>query len=238
MKQREIWKDIQGYDGKYQVSNQGNVRSKRRDGWRLLKQGIGDGRYCQVHLGGNHTPRVHRLVAEAFLDNPDNKPQIDHIDGNPYNNAVSNLRYVSPSQNAANPNTRGRNRGSREEQRKNKMRRIMVQRLERMRQTKRDYVGEDYQVIYDCVRDCYILSFKTDKTFEVNGWLYKIDRRDDLPSTFYTDEYLNADGTIDYAEIWKDMERELNGEVWDEDDDHLIAINEDGEDEIVWLDEG
>lgn len=235
----EIWKDIEGFDGKYQVSNQGRVRSRQKGEWRLLKQGYGDGRYPQVVLskdGKHYTKRVHRLVAEAFIPNPENMPQIDHINGNGWDNQKRNLRYVSPALNALNPNTRGRNRGTREEQRKNKQRRFMAQRLERMRETKRDYVGEDYQVIYDCVRDCYILSFKTDKTFEVNGWLYKIDRRDDLPSTFYTDEYLNADGTIDYAGIWEDMERELNGEVWEEDDGYLVAINEEGEDEIIWLD--
>jgi hypothetical protein len=206
MKQREIWKDIQGYDGKYQVSNQGNVRSKRRDGWRLLKQGIGDGRYCQVHLGGNHTPRVHRLVAEAFLDNPDNKPQIDHIDGNPYNNIATNLRYVSPSQNAANPNTRGRNRGSRAEQRKNKMRRIMVQRLERMRDKETDYICEDFDLVYDCARDCYLFYIK--KTVEVDDWIYTCTLP---PETYYVEDFIR-NGLIDYATMWEAMWRYLESE--------------------------
>lgn len=112
----------------------------------------------------------------------------------------------------------------------------MAQRLERMRRTNRDYVGENYQVIYDCVRECYILLFRS-RTIEIDGWYYTIERNDNLPSTFYIDKYLNSDGTIDYTGIWEDMQRDLNGEVWNEDDDHLIAINEDGEDEIVWLDE-
>lgn len=235
----EIWRNIKGYNGKYQVSNLGNVRSSQGGEWKMLKQGCGDGRYRQVVLMKNGLPttkRVHRLVAEAFLSNPENKPQIDHCDGNAWNNIASNLRYTTGRENLSNPATKGRNRGKREEQRRNKKNRDMIKRLERMRETNKDYFGEDYQVIYDCVRECYILLFKS-RAVEIDGWYYTIERNDNLPSTFYIDEYLNADGTIDYAGIWEDMQRELNGEIWDEDDDHLIAINEDGEDEIVWLGE-
>lgn len=89
----ELWKDIRGYEGLYQVSNFGRVRNNKL---RILKPSIrnNDGRYV-INLrkdGKTKMHRVHRLVAEAFIPNPDNLPQINHKDENPGNNFV----FVNP----------------------------------------------------------------------------------------------------------------------------------------------
>lgn len=101
----EIWKDIEGFNGKYQISNYGNVRSfsKWKNG-ELLKAGLTKTGYYYVNLvkGGRKeivNARVHRLVAIAFIDNPYNLPEVNHIDGNKRNNYVGNLEWVSRESN-------------------------------------------------------------------------------------------------------------------------------------------
>lgn len=101
----EIWKDIKNYEGYYQVSNFGRIKSlkcwngyKYIDKERLLnpyKQETGNNYYRNVVTLTKNKERkqykVHRLVAEAFIDNPNNYPVINHKDGNPLNNNVDNL---------------------------------------------------------------------------------------------------------------------------------------------------
>ena len=105
----QIWKDIEGYKGHYQISNYGNVRSLKKDAF-LMKGGYLKG-YKIISLWKNGTGkmfRVHRLVAAAFIPNPDNKPCIDHIDGDRANNHADNLRWVTAKENSNNynaPNT-------------------------------------------------------------------------------------------------------------------------------------
>lgn len=107
----EIWKDIKGFEQRYQVSNRGQVRSlnyERHGKIQELRFGHGDGRYPQVVLskdGKRYTRRVHRLVAEAFLPNPEGKRYIDHIDTNIENCDASNLRWATAKENANNPIT-------------------------------------------------------------------------------------------------------------------------------------
>lgn len=100
--ENEIWKDIPGYDGYYQVSNFGRVKSLRK----VLKAGLRKG-YLYISLR-NKKFNIHRLVAIAFIPNPGNLPETDHIDGNPLNNNVDNLRWVTRQQNELNPITRKR----------------------------------------------------------------------------------------------------------------------------------
>lgn len=101
----EIWKDIPGYEGLYQVSNFGRVKSLnygRTGVHRILKTQKYPDRYIKVDLRHNGTMRtkhVHRLVAEAFIPNPKNKTDVNHIDGDKHNNAISNLEWCSRSEN-------------------------------------------------------------------------------------------------------------------------------------------
>ena len=97
---KEIWKDINGYEGLYQVSNLGRV--KRITTGRVLKPLNHANGYLMVKLSKNsivYTKTVHRLVAEAFIPNPEHKSEINHIDENKTNNNVSNLEWMTRKEN-------------------------------------------------------------------------------------------------------------------------------------------
>lgn len=101
----EIWKDIQGYEGLYQVSNLGRVKSlnyNRSGKERILKYGTNTQGYLNVCLCVNKQRKmfaVHRLVAETFIANINNLPQVNHIDENKHNNCVSNLEWCTSKYN-------------------------------------------------------------------------------------------------------------------------------------------
>lgn len=111
----EVWKGVLGYEDSYEVSNYGRVKSLsrkmevHRDGEthvryyreRLMSPSI-RARYPNVNLSRDGRPEnflVHRLVAQAFIPNPENKPNVNHIDGDTHNNHVSNLEWVTQSEN-------------------------------------------------------------------------------------------------------------------------------------------
>lgn len=101
----EEWKDIKGYEGLYQLSNYGRVKSLLKEiimkpqlrcnyyRVRLIKEGVGK----------NHS--VNRLVADAFIDNPDSKPEVGHYDCDTHNNKVNNLYWCTHKENLNNPIT-------------------------------------------------------------------------------------------------------------------------------------
>ena len=110
----EVWKDIKGFEGIYQVSNQGEVKSLERKTFnngtkkqniikeKILKKPLDkDGyiRYCLFKNGKRFSLKAYRLVAIEFIDNPQNKSQVNHIDGNKINNSVLNLEWVTPREN-------------------------------------------------------------------------------------------------------------------------------------------
>lgn len=111
----EIWKDIEGYEGKYQVSNEGNIKSidriiitgrgARHYTEHLLSPTVNEAGYYVVNLsveGNTDLKRIHILVAEAFIPNPDNKPEVDHINTIRTDNRVENLRWATSKENSNN----------------------------------------------------------------------------------------------------------------------------------------
>lgn len=100
----EIWKDIPGYGGEYQVSNFGNVRSLKSSSkiriLRKLKSGPDNRLYvCLRKPGERKNYYIHRLVAEAFCQRKDGANVVNHLDYNPYNNYYKNLEWVTQAEN-------------------------------------------------------------------------------------------------------------------------------------------
>ena len=109
---QEIWKPIEGYEFRFSISSLGRVKSRprvnKKTGLSSKKnefyyQRLGKNGYYSVGLWKNNKEKrfsVHRLVALHFIPNPNNKPQVNHIDGNKLNNNASNLEWTTPSENA------------------------------------------------------------------------------------------------------------------------------------------
>ena len=99
---KEVWKNIKGYEGLYQISNLGNVKSFKNKNEKLLKPQADKNGYLRLGLRKENNRKfysIHRLVAQHFIDNPSNKKQVNHIDGDKTNNVVSNLEWVNPVEN-------------------------------------------------------------------------------------------------------------------------------------------
>lgn len=109
----EEWRDIKGYEGLYQISNKGKIKSLERLSpqkhlipEKILNTCHAEAGYVDVSLykdGKRMHKKPHKLVAEAFIPNPDNLPEVDHIDANKDNNCVENLRWVTHKENCIHP---------------------------------------------------------------------------------------------------------------------------------------
>lgn len=99
-KSEEVWKDIDGYEGLYQVSSYGRVRSLHRKGTdgRIISPSYSSSGYLQIHLcknGIQKTYQIHRIVAAHFLENENNLPEVNHKDEVKTNNRAENLEYCT-----------------------------------------------------------------------------------------------------------------------------------------------
>lgn len=114
MRNQEIWKDIKGFEGSYEISNFGNVRSLDRYRYcksktvpnfikgQILKQRLDKDGYPVVNLkskGKSHIKKIHRLVAEAFIENTENKETINHKNGIKTDNRIENLEWATVTEN-------------------------------------------------------------------------------------------------------------------------------------------
>jgi len=103
----EIWKDIPGYKGRYQVSNIGRIKATRNGHERILSGSLdkytGYRSFCLCKDGEIKRFSAHRIVAESFIPNVDNKPEIDHINTVRHDNRAENLRWVTRKENINNP---------------------------------------------------------------------------------------------------------------------------------------
>lgn len=111
----EVWKDAVGYEGHYQISNHGRIKSvdryvtsktgvKRLLKGRIRKTVLAGRDRCYPTIvcsvaGKNKREYIHRLVARAFIENPEGKPEVNHVDGDKENNHVNNLEWVTRSRN-------------------------------------------------------------------------------------------------------------------------------------------
>lgn len=143
----EVWKDVVGYENYYEVSNTGYIRNKNTQ--RILKGNVNKDGYRKVKLGYGTSKEYcyHRVVAQAFIPNPDNKPEINHIDNDRLNNSADNLEWVTHTENVHWANKQGRTKRT-EEWLKNER--------NGNRKKMRPIIGIDEQGVehyYECVSD-------------------------------------------------------------------------------------
>ena len=128
------WKPIKDYEDLYLVSNTGLVKSLHWGKEKLLKQVIRSENYQYYFVGLLKNKKrkyyaVHRLVAQAFIENTNNYTQVDHLDGNKLNNNVSNLEWVTPKENTNRAWKLGLSKYTNE--RKEKLRKIAIEKWEK-----------------------------------------------------------------------------------------------------------
>ncbi len=163
----EIWKDIKDFEGYYQISNLGNVKSLDREmivngGIRKyysksITQSIEKDGYLTVTLWKNSKSksfRVHRLVAEAFIENPNNYEIVNHLDGNKQNNTVGNLEWCTIKENTNHAFRTGL-RKSGEKHRWSKLTEFQVRQIPNLLNQgfSQKYISKLYGVSYSCIKN-------------------------------------------------------------------------------------
>lgn len=149
----EILKPVKGYEGYYEASSLGRIRTLGNNKFKkrlILRQCLGSWGYYVVNLtinGRSAVKLVHRLIAEAFLDNPENKPFVDHINNNKLDNNVSNLRFVTRIENANNVITKERMKKLQTEERFNKQRKTLRDRKRTFAPKTVQLIGENGKVL-------------------------------------------------------------------------------------------
>lgn len=131
MEELEVW--VEGYEGEYSVTNMGNVYSYKYGGKRPLSANVYEtstAKYKSVTLSRDNigtVAYVHRLVAKAFIENPENKAEVNHIDSNKLNNHYENLEWNTPSENITHAWNTGLRKINRDEQKERRTFQLMFE---------------------------------------------------------------------------------------------------------------
>ena len=170
----EQWRPVEGFEGLYEISNFGRVKSLKFDKERILKPGKdGDG-YLSVSLwsdGKRNAFKVHRLVASAFIPNPMGLPEINHRDENPSNNEVGNIEWCSRLYNI-NYGTRTEKVSKPVEASKYEDFREICLRFASIMEAKRN--GYNHGAVSDCCRGCY--HYEGNNKYKNLYWRYDVGR--------------------------------------------------------------
>lgn len=159
----EIWKDIKGYEGYYQVSNMGNVKSLERtvtksDGVvqirkeRIMSKRESTDGYYIAKLNVNNNSKsiaIHRLVAQHFIPNPDNLPEVNHIDTNRKNNRVDNLEWCTHKDNVRYSADKGHYRNNKFGSNNGRARRVSLYNSNHQLIDSFDYIGDCARYMID-----------------------------------------------------------------------------------------
>lgn len=203
----EEWRDVPNYEGLYQVSNLGRVKSFARKYCieRILKTINSSKGYLIVNLCKNKKHKqflVHRLVAEAFIPNPENKPCIDHIDTNKENNKITNLRWVTNKENNNNLTLKKYSRASKDKWQNPIIRRKMMESANKRRkpivQLNMDYSFVRYwDSAYDVERELEynhsnINSCLKGKYNSSNGYIGKTKKRSSINYYLFLIRFLES----------------------------------------------